>query len=672
MTGAPILLLPLALAVLFAALPLAGLDRRAAYGATLVGSGLLLLAAAASAAFGPPPVLSWASPLGGAEGIGLDGLSAYFALIAAVVWIGTTAFARRDDRERSPAFAAAYAVTIASIALLLSARDSIVFLLGWEGMTLGVFAMILRGTGPRPRVYPAAFLFLAFGEGSTLALLLAFAGLRAGTGSFQWAALSDSGGLGAAIFLSALVGFGLKMGVAPFQMGEWRPIAHAAPPVPASAVLSATVTLAGVYGLFRVVMLLGTGPDAWGGALMIGIGAVTALLGALLASVSEHTQALPAYSTIENNGLVLVALGVALTARAEGLTPLFTFALFAALFQVFAHAIAKAALFLYAGYLERRRGTFDLNPEGRAAKEPPGPAEAGALLAGLSLAAAPPMAGFVSEWMILEALFQSYEFTGPGLRFVGLLAGAAVALAAGLMAVAMVKFLGFARWGRPSGGPTGPAGRARGAAVLGLSGVVLGLGIGAPLVLALAAVPARSFVGHAVVVPVSTAANLAVPAGWTILSGSPFGLLSPPAVPILIGAGLLVGLGYFALGGGPRWRRSEPWMAGNATEDLPAERYTAFGFSTGLRVMFSSLLGTREVRRRTGAVHRAELATPEPYDVEGEGIDPLRVVYDELVGGALALSGLARSAIMPGRLGQYVAYLLVTAVVVIGYLAWAR
>ena len=116
--------------------------------------------------------------------------------------------------------------------------------------------------------------------------------------------------------------------------------------------LSSTLTLAGVYGLFRLLVLLPAGPSWWG-ALVLTIGAISAFLGALFASVSEHSKGLPAYSTIENNGLILVALGVAMIARSDGLTTLFEFALFAAFFQAFAHAITKSALFLFAGFVER-------------------------------------------------------------------------------------------------------------------------------------------------------------------------------------------------------------------------------------------------------------------------------------------------------------------------------
>lgn len=664
--GAALLLA--SLVALFAGAPLAAYRRQAAYVATLVGALLLLLAAGTTLlGWWSGAGISWVSPVGTTESLGLDGLSAYFALIAAVVWVGTSTFSLAYDKDYARGLAATYALTVGSIALLLSAQDSILFLVGWEVMTLASFGMILQAHGRPSRIFSAGFIFLAFGEASTLFIFLALAGLHVATGSFAFTAVSGGGELADGIFLAALVGFGLKMGVAPFHMSEWLPIAHSSAPSNASAVLSATLTLAGIYGLFRVVMLLGGGPDWWG-ALMIAIGAVSALLGALFASVSEHTKGLPAYSTIENNGLALVALGVALTARSQGLTGLFEFALFAAFFQVFAHSIAKAGLFLVSGYVDRTSGTFDLNSIGGRAKDPGGTAFPGALACAMSLAAAPPMAGFVSEWMVLESLFQSYQFTAdPLLVFVGLLAGAAVALAAGLIVVAMVKVLAFGQLWRPDASQPTLRSRRLGAAILGIGGVVLGLGIGAPWVLELAATPASTFAGVAISAPLSSSWTLAIPPSWTIESGSPFGVLSPPALPIALGVGMLVAVGYIALGGRWRTRRSDPWMAGNPVR-MPEETYSAFGYSTGLRVMLKSLFFTREVRARTGPVTLASIESPEAYDVELEVLDVFKSAYDALYKGTVAVSTALKVHLMPGKLGQYIAYVLVTAIVVILYI----
>jgi hydrogenase-4 component B len=91
------------------------------------------------------------------------------------------------------------------------------------------------------------------------------------------------------------------------------------------------------------------------------VGGISALLGALFASVSEHTKGLPAYSTIENNGLIVVAVGAYLLASHYHLVLLAGFALIAALYHAFSHSFSKASLFLIMGWISKVKGSFDLN-----------------------------------------------------------------------------------------------------------------------------------------------------------------------------------------------------------------------------------------------------------------------------------------------------------------------
>ncbi len=660
-------LLTLAVVSFFVGAALAVVGRRWAYGASLVGAVLLVVVAVRTITDGSVTGGSWVGPFGEPEGLRMDPLSGFFALASGIVWVATSTYSVYYDDRPSALLAVTYAVTLGSIALLLTASSFLLFLVGWEAMTLGSFGMILQASGRPLRVFSAAFVFLAFGEASTLFVFLAVAGLRVAAGTFAMVPVTLAAPAAGFVFVAGLIGFGLKMGVAPFHMSEWLPIAHSSAPSNASAVLSSTLTLAGAYGLFRLLSVL-PGPPIWWGAVMLSIGAISALLGALFASVSEHSKGLPAYSTIENNGLILVALGVALVARAEALDTLYAFALFAAFYQALAHAIAKTALFLSAGYVEHATHTFDLNVVQGRAKDDARAAMVGALVAPLSLAAAPPLAGFVSEWMILEALFQSFRFSPPAMQFIGLLAGAAVALAAGLVLVAMVKYIAFSTLWQPStpGAADRPPGL--GPVLAGLAAAIAGVGIAAPWILRFLAPSVSSFAHVALAAPVS--GLLLIPEGWSIVSGSPFGILSPPAVPIGLAVGMLLALAYFSLGPPKKSRRALPWMAGSPP-GVPGEIYGSFGYSTGIRVMLRSVLRTREVRARSGPVTRAELLTPVAYNVELEVLDPFKIFYDSLVRFAVATSTEFKHAIMPGRVGRYLGYLLVATLVVVIYIAVA-
>ncbi len=658
-------LLTVAIASFFAGAPLSLIRRDLGY-LTTFGAALLFGAVAVDALlFGPVRGAAWGGPLGDVETLSLDALSAFFALATSVVWAATSVYSVWYDDRPSPVLAVTYALTLGAIALLVTASSEVLFLIGWETMTLASYGMILEARGRTDRVYSAAFVFLAFGEASTLLVLLAFAGLFVGTGSLAFGPTLSGTVLPSLVFVAGLLGFGLKMGTAPFHMSEWLPIAHSSAPSNASAVLSSTLTLAGAYGLFRLVSLL-PGPPDWWGALTLAIGAISVLLGALFAAVSEHSKGLPAYSTIENNGLILVALGVSLLAGANHLTLLAVFALFAAFYQALAHALAKTVLFLSAGYVEHLTRTFDLSSvEGRATG-PDRAALVGTLAASLSLAAGPPLAGFVSEWMVLEALFQSYRFGETWAQFVGLLTGAAVALGAGLITVAMVKFVGFAYLWKPRCARAPSERGSLGPVVGAVAFAVLTVGITAPWILVLLAPSVSVVMGSSVAAPIG--GLLSVPNGWSILSGAPFGILSPPMVPIAIAAGVLVAVGYDRLGRHRAVRRVPVWMAGSAPA-REGETYTSFGYSTGIRLMMSSALRTREVRANAGAITTVGFEAVEPYSVELEVFDVFKLFYDGLLVVGEGVSRVLKERVMPGQLGRYLAYVLVAVLVVVVYIA---
>lgn len=671
MTVAESLLVLGAVAALFGGAPAALLDRRLGYGACAAGGLLFGAAGIAALVLGPFTVVAWTGGIGEAETLRMDGLSGVVALVAGIIWAAVSVYSiGYDDRGRGPALGAAYAFTLGSIAVLLCASSWILFLAAWESMTLAVYWMILGSAGRPTRVFPAAFVFLAFGEVSTLLVAIVAGTLFAGTGSWAMTPTRLSGPLASIVFVAAVAGFGLKMGVAPFQMGEWRPIAHAPAPSNAAAVLSGTVTLAGVYGLVRVLSLrIGLPADA--GALLLILGAVSALLGAVFASVSEHAYALPAYSTIENNGLILVALGIGLMAESDGLRALAVFAFFAAVFQALAHPVAKAALFLFAGEVERSMRTSDLGQVRGGITEVDPFGSGAAVVAALSLAAAPPLAGFVSEWMILEALFQSFRLPQPSLAFLGLVVGAVVALAAGLTVVAMIKFVGFTTLWKP-GRPRTAAVRTPGLGtpIAALACVGVGLGVLAPWILVLVA-PAISVLlgGPPAAAPVGTLFGL--PILGSIVSGSPglpFGVITPPALALALAVGTLPALLYHGLGRNRIRRRVPPWSGGRADPN-GTETFTAFGYSTGLRVMLGSLLRTRESDGGSGPDRRAGIATPEPYDVEREVLDVVTPFYDALIRSVRTISESMKRVLMPGHVGRYLAYLIAAVFLVLLYVA---
>lgn len=616
--------------------------------------------------------------------------NSYFLLISCCVWLGTCVYSFRYDDDYTGWLSSLLVLTMLSMVIIILSGDAISFLIGWESMTISSFFMILQGKGNPDGIRKAAYLFLAFGEASTVFVMLAFAGMFGTVGSFNFIAAKSqpyaSGPIATWIFITALIGFGLKMGIAPFHISEWLPIAHSSAPTNASAILSATLTLMGVYGFITVISHLSQ-YDLWWGWIALIIGGISALLGALFASVSEHTKGLPAYSTIENNGLIVLAIGAYILASYYHLFLLSDFALIAALYHAFSHSISKASLFLIMGWISKVKGSFDLNSIQNLVQTYDGKTKKATNLSGiitiLSLAAMPPLAGFVSEWMILEVLFQSFRFGDTSSQIIGILVGAIAALAAGIIIVAMTKAYGFGILSYRSTSTTARAKSSkdedssreleRSSSPIRTSFyyfliLIVGIGVVAPGIFFLASnstfqiLKVRAFDSF-------VTGLLGVPAYFVILSGKPFGGFSPTFTAIIMAILLIVPFLISRIGTKWKVRRTYGWFAGGDQPSDPAEIYNSFGYSTPIRIMLNFVFRTKETIVQIGTnVVRPVILSPEEYFVELEVLDVFKRFYDLLAKFALSLSTNTAKKVMPGRLGLYLLYIMVAFIFVLVYI----
>jgi hydrogenase-4 component B len=608
------------------------------------------------------------------------------------VWLGTCIYSFRYDDDYCKGLSSLLVLTMLSMVIIMLSGDAVSFLIGWESMTIASFFMILQGKGNPDGIRKAAYLFLAFGEASTVFVMLAFAGLYGTFGSFNFLAVSSqssaSGPIAAWIFVTALIGFGLKMGIAPFHISEWLPIAHSSAPTNASAILSATLTLMGVYGFITIISHLSQ-YDLWWGWIALIIGGISALLGALFASVSEHTKGLPAYSTIENNGLIVLAIGAYMLASHYHLVLLADFALVAALYHAFSHSISKASLFLIMGWISKVKGSFDLNSTQNLVltvsnKKSRIVTNLSGIVTILSLAAMPTLAGFVSEWMILEVLFQSFRFGDTSSQIIGTLVGAIAALAAGIIIVAMTKAYGF---GILSSGirttpltsktnrkdKDGSEQTSNSSSPISVSFsyfliLIVIIGVVAPGIFFLASnstleiLKVRAFDSF-------VTGLLGVPAYFVILSGKPFGGFSPTFTAIFMVCFLIVPFVISRFG--TKWsvRRTYGWFSGADQPSNPADLYNSFGYSTPIRIMLSFVFRTKETIVQIGThIVRPVILSPEEYFVELEVLDVFKQFYDILTKFALSLSYNMARKVMPGKLGLYLIYIMAAFIFVLLYI----
>ena len=228
----------------------------------------------------------------------------------------------------------------------------------------------------------------------------------------------------------------------------WLPRAHPIAPAPVSALMSGVMIKVALYGLVRVLVeWVGVLP-VWFGVLVLAVGALSAVGGVVYALFQHDLKRLLALHSIENVGIIVLGLGACLVLRARGADSWAAFALGAALLHTVNHAVFKALLFLGAGAFERAVGSLELDRLGGLLRRMPW--TGGAFLVGaMAIAGLPPLNGFASEWLTLQALLHvtAYGHVGDGIA--GAVALAALAATAALALFCFVKVVGLVLLGPP-------------------------------------------------------------------------------------------------------------------------------------------------------------------------------------------------------------------------------
>jgi formate hydrogenlyase subunit 3/multisubunit Na+/H+ antiporter MnhD subunit len=515
--------------------------------------------------------------------------TAVVAIAACVYWPG---YARHGLSSRT--VSAVIPVFVTSMLVVVEAGDAVTFLVAWELMAASSLVLVLAEQQRQEQTRSAAQWYAVMTSAGAGAIVLAMVLVCAHAGTVSFDAIAAvaarpgdagrlPGGTRDVVLVLALLGFGSKAGMVPVHV--WLPKAHPEAPSPASALMSGAMVNLGIYGLVLVADRLVGGAPSWWWTAVVAFGAVSALYGALQASAASDLKRLLAYSTTDNMGLVLVAVGLSgllATAHEQAVAIL---ALVAALLLVVNHAAFKGCLFLSVGSIQVATGTRDLDSLGGLARRMP----VTALLFGvgaLSVAAVPPLNGFVGEWLLFESLLHALEASGAVVGVVVTVAVAALALTGGLSATAFVKAIGIGLLGRPRSTGAATAHEVSrsmqiGAGLLAVACVVLGM---APMLV----VPsleraAASLVGGGRPQVLSGGVDIAVAGMEGVLA------------PLWIAVGLaLLGAGTVAARSVVRQRRpasraADAWACGRELQTARMQ-YTATSFAEPLERVFDDVL----------------------------------------------------------------------------------
>lgn len=332
----------------------------------------------------------WLSrPFEAAFHFGATPVSFWIALLLAICTLCAIA---STNIARTRNFIALMLVLEGTMLGLFLARDLLVFAFFWDFMLVPVFFGLV-GWGEHPAVAWRYFIY-NFAGGLTLLLATAAFGVIYGsTDVIGRAGVHFAGGWAPWIYAGFAFAFLVKTPVWPLH--TWMPLTYSALPPPMVAVVSAVQSKAGLYGFLAIALaIMPEYVHAYAGILVV-LGAISLVYGALIALVQNDTKRIVAYSSLSHLGLIVIAIASGNALALQG-----------ALLYIVAHGLFSAAMFILLGYVEEREGTRSLIRLGGLGWK--NPRLSGALcIAALATLGLPGLAGFAGELIILIGVYQA-------------------------------------------------------------------------------------------------------------------------------------------------------------------------------------------------------------------------------------------------------------------------
>ncbi|MFA4874117.1 MAG: proton-conducting transporter membrane subunit [bacterium] len=596
----------------------------------------------------------WSMPFGSLA-FKMDALSAIFAgailvISALSALFGAEYLRPQEGAKRIGMSWFCFNVLVASMLIVVTAQNAVLFLLAWEIMSLASFFLVMFDY-EEGSVRRAGWTYLIATHIGTAFLLVMFLLLGRDVHSLDFDAFATAAGATGAgvIFFLAIIGFGTKAGFMPLHV--WLPEAHPAAPSHVSALMSGVMIKTGIYGLVRILTLLGP-PPAWYGWTLLCIGAASGVLGVLFALAQHDVKRLLAYHSVENIGIITIGLGVGMLGVSLGNGVMVVLGFSGAFLHVVNHAVFKSLLFLSAGSVFHATGTREMDYLGGLWKRMP-LTGAAFLIGAVAICGLPPLSGFVSEFAIYLGAF--FGVTDPSARLcvAGVVAVGSLALIGGLAAACFTKAFGvmFLGEGRsPHVEHAHDPGLAMRIPMMVLAALCLAIGLAGPVAINLMA-PAVGLVAASWGVTLSpTLSGGTGMALWGVTTGASV-ILALAACVLLLRARLLSGRSVAG---------TVTWDCGYAAT-TPRMQYTSSSFAQPITRFFTFFLRTeRRFTAPQGLFPDASSFSSETPDVYREHI--FKPVFAALEAGLSKFRWLQH-----GRLNLYILYLVAALLAV---LAW--
>jgi hydrogenase-4 component B len=655
-----------------ALLPLAFREGRkasiASFGPATLGSVLVMVLSASIALSGLP--LETSSPFAGpipslSLEFYIDGMAAFFMLIIALVTLAVSVYSMGYSSEyygkRSVrALGFLFNLFVLSMLLVPVSNNVFSFLVFWETMSLASFFLVIYEHENEDSI-KSGMTYIIMTHLGTAFILGSFLVMYFQTGSMSFDSFRDPVSpfpsyIKDIVFVLALIGFGTKAGLVPFHI--WLPQAHPSAPSNVSALMSGVMIKVAIYGLVRTTLDFAV-PDspasAWWGMLLMVAGSASCLIGVLYAAVEKDIKRALAYHSIENIGIIVLGLGLSVVFSSFGLASLAALALLASMYHTLNHAAFKSLLFMGAGSIVFSTHTRKIEQLGGLVKKMPWTALF-FLIGAIAISGLPPLNGFVSEWLTLQALLSSYQIPNLTLQIAIGFASIVFALTIGLAIATFVKIFGISFLARPRSehaehAKEVPRSMIAGMAIAAAMCVVFGI---MPFVVT--GMITSSFGLDSQFSSMSPFSLLTVPYSTEAVSS-----MSMPAVVIMMGSVAAAILGFIvATGSGRKTVRRiySTWDCGFGELNERME-YTASSLSQPIRTVFRTLYKPRmniikdHFSDSNPYLNKSVRVESKTKDVFEEGL------YSPLVSAAVTFFDKIRR-MQTGKINAYLLYVMIT------------
>jgi hydrogenase-4 component B len=545
-------------------------------------------------------------------------------------------------------------VFVLSMALVVSVNNCLIFLILWEIMSLVSYFLVVFDTNHEKSIQ-AGLVYIVMTHVGTAFIIAAFMILYNHAHSFDFFVIKNACQIMPLqtkniVFLLFLIGFGTKAGIVPLHI--WLPYAHPQAPSYISSIMSGVMIKTAIYGIIRFVMFTLGVKSSWWGVLVLILAVISCLVGVVYALMEHDIKRVLAYSSVENIGIILLGVGLAMFFISLNLPYLAVFSLIAGLYHLINHAIFKGLLFLCAGSVYKATGTRDIEKLGGLIKKMPQTAVY-FLLGVMAISALPPLNGFVSEWLTLQAFFLgAFNVIGGNKLFLGVCA-AMLALTSGLAAACFVEVFGITFLAKPRSHYTESAKEVSLSMRIGmliLAVLIVFFGLAAPLIIKLLSKVSGSALGIDI-------SSMSFSLNNFILTPqiAKNVYLSTPALAFWLILLSVAGFAIYRIFGRGKSVIYKTWDCGYYKLDSRNE-YTATAFSKPFRIAFSFfLLPYRKTQKIRESFYHVKSFTYETHTTKVFK----KYIYDPVLAVVLKTAKFMRR-IQPGSIHLYLGYIFIT------------